>query len=62
MVVIDSNDALCLPCDRDLGTEFIKLGHDIVFGGTCYAFPDEEMGKWYPIPSEKPASLRRCEP
>ncbi len=60
VVVLDSNDATCLPCDRDLRTEFLKLGHDIVFGGTCTAFPDQSMGGWYPSPPEKPASLRRC--
>ncbi len=59
MVVIDSNDAVCLPCDRDLRTEFLKLGHDIVFGGTCYPFPDGSLRDWYPIPADKPKSQRR---
>ena len=60
VVVLDSNDAVCLPCDRDLRTEFLKLGHDIVFGGDCVPVPDESLGDWFPIPAEKPATVMRC--
>ena len=59
MVVIDSNDAVCLPCDRDQRTEFLKLGHDIVFGGDCVAVPDESLADWFPIPPEKPSTAMR---
>jgi hypothetical protein len=61
VVVLDSNDAVCLPCDRDLRTEFLKLGHDIVFGGDCVPVPDESLSDWFPVPVEKPATAMRCE-
>ena len=62
MVFIDSNHAICLPCDRDLHSEYLKLGHEFVFGGACYVFPDKSMRGWYPAPPEKPATLRKWGP
>ena len=61
VVVLDSSDVLCLPCGRDLRTEYLRLGHDIVFGTTCKPWPDVGTYDWYPTPPEKPASVRRCE-
>lgn len=48
MILADSNDAVWLPCGRDLRAAFRSFQADVVLGGNSFLYPDKFKEPLFP--------------